>query len=133
MLHCAALSQRQGRRIMAAGRLITVVVEVSDLAASRHFYGDLLGLSLHDGGDNGAAGDRWIDGAHAALSWSEGAFLHFSLYQAKSEVTRSAQLAFASDDLAGDHARLAAAGVRVEHGPRAEPWGQTARYRDPDG
>ena len=105
---------------MAAGRLITVVIEVADLAASLGFYRDLLGLGLHRGADNDAPGDRWISGDHAAMSWSDGAFLHFSLYQAKGEVTRSAQLAFSSDDLAGDHARLAAAGATIEHPPRPE-------------
>src|SRR5512143_3519726 len=117
MLRCAGLSQRQGEGPMAAGRLITVVIEVSDLTAARRFYGDLMGLPLHVGSDNGAPGDRWIDGEHAALSWSDGAYLHFSLYKSKGEVTRSAQLAFATDDLAGDHARLAAAGVPIEHPP----------------
>ena len=118
---------------MATGRLITVVIEVADLAASLAFYRDALGLDLHAGADNEAAGDRWISGAHAAISWGGGAFLHFSLYQSKGEVTRGAQLAFASDDLVADHARLTAAGVCVVHPPRPEPWGATSRYSDPDG
>src|SRR5260221_2151269 len=118
---------------MAAGRLITVVVEVSDLAASVRFYRDQLGLPLHPGGDNGAGEDRWISGEHAAVSWHDGAFLHFSLYQAKSDVTRAVQLGFPTDNLAGDHARLLAAGAPVIHLPRPEPWGPTARYPDPDG
>ena len=118
---------------MTIGRLIAVVIEVSDLAASTAFYRDHLGLDLHAGADNGAGDDRWISGEHAAISWAGGAFLHFSLYQSKAEVTRNAQLAFASDDLAADHARLVAAGVAVIHPPRPEPWGATARYSDPDG
>jgi catechol 2,3-dioxygenase-like lactoylglutathione lyase family enzyme len=118
---------------MDAGRLITVVLEVSDLAASTAFYRDQLGLPLHPGGDNGADSDRWISGEHAAMSWRDGAFLHFSLYAAKDEVTRSAQLGFDTPDLAAAHARLAAARAPVVHPPRHEPWGQTARYRDPDG
>ena len=118
---------------MVAGRLNAVIVEVSDLAASARFYRDLLGLQLHTGGDNEAGDDRWISGDHAALSWSDGAYLHFSLYQSKGEVTRSAQLGFSCDDLAATHARLVAAGVPVIHPPRPEPWGYTARYRDPDG
>lgn len=118
---------------MPAKRLITLVLEVSSLEASLAFYRDLLGLPLHAGADNGAGGDRWISGDHAAMSWTGGDFLHFSLYQAKSEVTRAAQVAFDTDDLDADHARLAAAGVDVIHPPRPEPWGRTARYRDPDG
>jgi catechol 2,3-dioxygenase-like lactoylglutathione lyase family enzyme len=119
--------------MMAARRLITLVLEVSDLAASVRFYRDHLGLPLHEGADNEAGDDRWISGEHAALSWHDGAFLHFSLYQAKSEVTRCAQVGFPTDDIEGDHARLIAAGVPVIHPPRAEPWGETARYADPDG
>jgi catechol 2,3-dioxygenase-like lactoylglutathione lyase family enzyme len=118
---------------MTVGRVITLVLEVEDLEASTRFYRDALGLDLHSGGDNGAPGDRWISGAHAALSWTEGAFMHFSLYQAKSEVTRAAQVGFPVDDLAAAHARMTEAGVTVVHGPRPEPWGETARYRDPDG
>ena len=118
---------------MTTGRLITVVLEVSDLAASRAFYGGLLQLALHTGADNQAADDRWISGAHAALSWTDGAFLHFSLYQAKAEVTRSVQLGFDTPDLAAAHARLTTGGAEVIHPPRAEPWGATARYADPDG
>jgi len=118
---------------MSAGRLITVVLEVSDLVASTVFYRDQLGLPLHPGGDNEADGDRWISGEHAAMSWQDGAFLHFSLYAAKDEVTRSAQLGFDTADLVAAHARLTDAGAAVVHPPRQEPWGQTARYRDPDG
>ena len=118
---------------MAAGRLITLVLEVSDLEASVRFYRDLLGLALHPGADNAAGEDRWISGEHAALSWYDGAFLHFSLYQSKGEVTRAAQVAFATTDLDADHARLVAAGAPIVHPPRLEPWGATARYRDPDG
>ena len=117
---------------MPAGRLITLVLEVADLAASVRFYRDQLGLDLHSGADNHAPGDRWISGGHAALSWRD-SFLHFSLYQSKGEVTRGAQLGFPTDDIAADHARLVAAGVPVIHAPRAEPWGQTSRYGDPDG
>ena len=118
---------------MATGRLITVVLEVSDLASSVRFYREVLRLDLHEGGDNEADGDRWISGDHAAISWGDGAFLHLSLYQAKDAVTRGVQLGFATDDLAADHARLVRLGVHVIHPPREEPWGDTARYADPDG
>jgi lactoylglutathione lyase len=118
---------------MPVGRMTTLVLEVADLAAATQFYGDLIGLSLHRGADNHAPGDRWISGDHAALSWTDGAFLHFSLYQSKGEVTRGAQVGFASDDLAAAHARMVEGGATVIHPPRPEPWGETARYADPDG
>jgi len=110
------------------------VLEVSDLERSLRFYRDQLGLPLHredHARETGA--DRWISGAHAALSWNDGAFLHFALYQTKGVVTRDVQLGFPCDDLDAAHARLAAAGVAFDHAPREEPWGRTARYRDPDG
>lgn len=118
---------------MAVRRMNTLVVEVADLAASSRFYRDGLGLDLHTGADNDAQGDRWISGDHSALSWRDGAFLHFSLYQAKSEVTRHAQIGFSCDDIAASHARMVQFGAVVIHGPRKEPWGLTARYSDPDG
>jgi len=121
-----------GERV--TGRLVLVVLEVADLARSVHFYRDLLGLPLHlEDHAPETGGDRWISGAHAATSWHDGAFLHFALYQSKGVVTKDAQLGFATDDIAAAHARLAAAGVRFDHPPRGEPWGLTARYRDPDG
>jgi predicted enzyme related to lactoylglutathione lyase len=48
-------------------------------------------------------------------------------------VTRDVQIGLASDALDAAHARLVAAGVPCDHAPRDEPWGRTARYRDPDG
>ena len=118
---------------MTIGRVVTIVLEVADLERSTGFYKDALGLDLHSGADNDMPGDRWISGDHAALSWRDGAFFHFALYRAKSDVTRSAQIGFSTSDLGAAHARLVAAGAPVIHPPRQEPWGQTARYGDPDG
>ena len=118
---------------MAVGRVITLVIEVTDLSASTRFYREGLGLDLHAGADNDAPGDRWISGAHAATSWTDGAFLHFALYQAKSDVTCGVQIGFPSDDIAAAHAHLVDFGADVIHPPRPEPWGVTARYSDPDG
>jgi catechol 2,3-dioxygenase-like lactoylglutathione lyase family enzyme len=112
-------------------RLILLVLEVENLAASLAFYRNLIGIPLVEDKDHGG-GDRWISGEQAALSWG-GSFLHFALYQSKGAVTRDVQIGFPTDDLAAAHSRLTAAGVPVSHGPRDEPWGATARYRDPDG
>ena len=117
---------------MALGRLALVVLEVEDLDRSLAFYRDLLGLPL-ERGDHDIDDDRWISGDHAATSWSEGAFLHLALYRSKGVVTRNAQIGFMTDELDRLHGRLAAAGQRVDHPPRSEPWGRTARYYDPDG
>jgi len=114
------------------GRLILVVLEVENLDASLHFYRDILGVPVKPDKDHGG-NDRWISGEHAATSWHEGAFLHFALYQSKSVVTRGVQRGLATDDLEAAHKRVVAAGAKVAHGPRDEPWGKTARYVDPDG
>lgn len=117
-------------------RLVTVVLEVSDLERSVALYRDAFGLDLHiddhRGADHGD-GDQWISGRHAATSWTDGAFLHFALYEAKVEPTARAQVAFRVDDIATAHEVAVAAGAEVLHAPRREPWGTSARYRDPDG
>lgn len=117
-------------------RLVTIVLEVADLDRSVALYAGVLGLDLHVDDHVGAghgADDRWIGGRHAATSWTDGAFLHFALYEAKDAPTARAQLAFRVEDLSAAHAAMTAAGVPVLHPPRAEPWGTSARYRDPDG
>jgi lactoylglutathione lyase len=117
---------------MTTGRLILVVIEVENLDASIRFYRDILGIPLEPDKDHGG-NDRWISGDHAAISWDDGAFLHFALYQSKGVITRGAQIGFPTDDLEAAHQRVVAAGAKVDHGPRDEPWGRTARYVDPDG
>jgi len=114
-------------------RLNALVLEVADLDRAAALYRDGFGIDLHDG-DGHVAGDRWIGGRHAAISWYDGAFLHFSLYQAKSsQKAVGAQVGFEVDDLDEAHARALAAGAVLVHPPRDEPWGRTARYVDFDG
>jgi predicted enzyme related to lactoylglutathione lyase len=120
--------------LSGTGRLAAIVLEVSDLARSAAFYRDAIGLVLHVGADNEAGDDRWISGDHVAISWSDGAYLHFALYQAKtSQPSTMTQVGFMTEDLKAAHNRAVAAGAEVVHEPRPEPWGRTARYRDPDG
>ena len=117
-------------------RLVTIVLEVADLDRSARLYREGFGLDLHlsdhQGADHGAS-DRWISGHHAATTWTSGAFLHFALYEAKGQPTTGAQLSFEVHDIVAAHATAEAAGAVVLHGPRSEPWGTSARYRDPDG
>ncbi len=113
-------------------RPVAIVLEVADLDRSVRLYRDAFGIDLrlsqHD------ADDRWIGGRHAARSWSEGTFFHFALYAAKAgQVTTAAQLGFRVDDLDRAHEHAVAAGAEVIHGPIPQPWGRSARYRDPDG
>lgn len=85
-------------------------------------------------GSSEMVGDRWLAGRHAAYSWHDGAYLHFALYQAKSnQTTTLAQIGFIVQDLESAHARAVVAGATVLHPARPEPWGATARYLDYDG
>lgn len=117
------------------GRLVTVVLEVSDLDSAVALYRDGFGLDLqfsdHEGGDHGA-GDPWISGRHAAVTWTDGAFLHFALYESRGGRTTGAQVSFRVEDVDRAHQLAIAAGAEVLHEPRQEPWGRSARYRDFD-
>jgi predicted enzyme related to lactoylglutathione lyase len=113
------------------GRLVAVILEVSDLVSSVALYRDAFGLDLHPG-DNGVD-DRWIGGRHAEISWREGAYLHFALYPAKGQPTSGAQITLSVNDIDTAHARAVGAGIHVLHDPRTEPWGRSARYEDLDG
>ena len=117
-------------------RLVTVVLEVADLDASVRLYRDGFRLDLHasdhHGGEHGDD-DRWTSGRHAAVSWHEGEYVHFALYEAKGPPTSGAAVSFRVDDIIAAHATAVAAGAEVLHEPRREPWGTSARYRDLDG
>jgi predicted enzyme related to lactoylglutathione lyase len=119
-------------RVTNENRLVAVVFEVSDLERSLFLYRDGFGLDLHVGDHVGD--DRWTSGDHAATSWNQGAFIHFALYASKdTTVTTAAQIGFAVGDLEAAHDRAVVAGAEVVHGPKAQPWGRSARYRDFDG
>jgi catechol 2,3-dioxygenase-like lactoylglutathione lyase family enzyme len=110
-----------------------VLIRASNLERSSHFYRDLVGIPLEPG-DNRRPGDPWLGGGHYEHSWREGSYLHFSVYPGTAENhTSGAHLGFQVEDLPLVHQRLVKAGVPVLHPPRAEPWGTTARYADPDG
>lgn len=121
---------------MDGTRLVTVVLEVEDLDRAVALYRDGFGLDLHlsdhRGGALGAA-DRWISGRHAAITWTDGEYLHFALYESKGERTSGAQVNLRVQQLEEAHRTAVAAGAEVIHEPRAEPWGWSARYRDHDG
>ena len=113
-------------------RLVTVVLTVSDLDRALDEYGTGFGLDLHVDAHKGD--DPWTSGRHAATTWTAGAFMHFALYESKTgAVTQLAQVAFRVTDLTAAHDRAVAAGIEVVHGPRPQPWGTSARYRDSDG
>jgi len=116
-------------------RLIFVALNASDLDRSLAFYRDAFEIDFHTD-TNEPESDPWYGGRHSAFSWTDGAFLHFALFPARNPerpVSRDAQIGFNVADIGAAHAHAVAAGAEVVHEPRDEPWGATARYRDPDG
>jgi catechol 2,3-dioxygenase-like lactoylglutathione lyase family enzyme len=116
-------------------RLTFIALNVSSLDRSVSFYRDALGIDLH-ASHNEPADDPWLGGPHASYSWSDGAYIHFAIFPAlppERPVSRGTEIGFDVPDVQAAHQRALAAGVEVAHAPRAEPWGTTARYRDPDG
>ena len=63
------------------GRMVFVALHTSGLEKSIAFYRDVFGVPLEP--DNRPGDDAWIGGSHAELSWREGAYLHFALFQRK--------------------------------------------------
>jgi predicted enzyme related to lactoylglutathione lyase len=113
-------------------RLVTVVLTVSDLDRAVRIYGGGFGLDFHF--DDHQGDEVWTTGRHAATSWTDGAFMHFALYETKDGTsTTGAQIAFRVTDIETAHQRALGAGVEVVHGPKSQPWGTSARYRDDDG
>jgi catechol 2,3-dioxygenase-like lactoylglutathione lyase family enzyme len=115
--------------------MIFIALNVSDVERSVAFYENAFGLEFHCD-ENEPKSDVWYGGYHAAISWTQGSFLHFALFPAllpQRPVSRDAQLGLSVDNIHIAHEKAASSGARIEHGPRPEPWGVTARYRDPDG
>ena len=113
-------------------RLVTIVLTVSDLDRAVNLYRDGFGLNLHI--DDHLGDDIWTTGRHAATSWTDGAFMHFALYESKDgSTTTGAQIAFRVDDIDTAHRRAVGSGAEVIHDPKPQPWGTSARYRDYDG
>lgn len=113
-----------------APRLVTVVLVVSNLDRAVELYSAGFGLDLHI--DDHAGPDPWTTGRHAAVSWTNGAFMHFALYEKKDGSRASgAQVAFGVADLDAAHQRATAAGAEVLHAPLPQPWGRSARLQGP--
>jgi hypothetical protein len=118
-----------------SSRLIFIALNVSDLERSRAFYHSAFGIDFH-ADTNEPLSDPWYGGLHAAYSWTDGAYLHFAIFPAAPPgrpTSRDVQIGFGVGDIDSSHAKAVSAGAVVVHPPRAEPWGRTSRYRDPDG
>jgi catechol 2,3-dioxygenase-like lactoylglutathione lyase family enzyme len=102
-----------------------VLVRPADLNRSRHFYADVLGLAIYrEFGSPASPGVVFFLGP---------GFLEVSGHS-DGPPGRSVMVWLQVRDVAAEHRRLAAAGVRVVQAPRTEPWGLTEMWiEDPDG
>jgi catechol 2,3-dioxygenase-like lactoylglutathione lyase family enzyme len=105
-----------------------ILVRPADLARTRHFYRDLLGLAVYR--EFGPPDDPGL------VFFLGSGFLEVS---GQAEGPPAAQggpvmIWLQVRDVAAEHARLAAAGVPIVRGPAAEHWGLTEMWiEDPDG
>jgi catechol 2,3-dioxygenase-like lactoylglutathione lyase family enzyme len=102
-----------------------ILLHPVDLARSRNFYRDVLGLAVYR--EFGPVADPSV------VFFLGGGLLEISGPTA-SRPGRSAQIWLQVRDVQAEHERLAGAGVRVLREPRLEPWGLTEMWiEDPDG
>jgi catechol 2,3-dioxygenase-like lactoylglutathione lyase family enzyme len=101
-----------------------ILLHPSDLARTRHFYREILGLAVYrEFGDPAALGTVFFLG---------GGFLEVSGSATASVPTVALWLQVR--DLAAEHERLAAAGAPITRAPELEPWGLREMWlADPDG
>lgn len=111
-------------------RLNTVTVYVSDQQKSLDFYVEKLGFEKRADREMGPAG-RWIEvcpaNAATGLVLARG-----DVFERQDRVGSSADLVFATDDVAAAHKTLVARGVAVTE-PDVQAWGTSIVVTDPDG
>jgi catechol 2,3-dioxygenase-like lactoylglutathione lyase family enzyme len=102
-----------------------ILLRPTDLDRSRRFYRDTLGLAVYR--EFGPADDPGL-----VFFLGQG-FLEVSGHAA-TPPGRSVMIWIQVRDVGAEHARLAAAGVRISREPLAEPWGLVEMWiEDPDG
>jgi catechol 2,3-dioxygenase-like lactoylglutathione lyase family enzyme len=102
-----------------------VLLRPVDLARTRVFYRDVLGLAVHR--EFGDPANRSV------VFFLGGGFLELS-GPAQPAARPNASLWLQVRDVAGEHARLAGSGVAIVQPPRQEPWGLIEMWiADPDG
>src|SRR3984893_19201106 len=102
-----------------------ILLRPSDLDRSRRFYRDVLGLAIYR--EFGPAEDPGV-----VFFLGQG-LLEVSGHEAD-PAGRSVMIWIQVRDVRAEHARLAAAGVRVIREPVTEPWGLVEMWiEDPDG
>ena len=116
-------------------RVATVALLVRDYDEAIAFYVGALGFDLLADADLGG-GERWVrvapPGGGAALLLARAATPDQAA-RVGDQAGGRVWLFLETDDAARDHARFTAAGVVFEEGPRREPYGRVAVFRDPYG
>lgn len=121
---------------MSFRRLGAVTVLVDDYDRALAFYRDGLGFAVVADTDLGG-GKRWV-----LVAPRPDAETRLLLARAGDDAQRvrigdqaggRVFLFLETDDFAGDHARVAAAGATFLEAPRREPYGTVAVFRDPYG
>lgn len=101
-----------------------ILLRPSDPRRSQSFYRDVLGLAVHR---------EFGPAEHPGVVFFLGSGLLEVSGQSEERPTGLA-LWLQVRDIAAEHHRLAAAGVRVTQSPRLEPWGLVEMWiEDPDG
>jgi predicted enzyme related to lactoylglutathione lyase len=102
-----------------------VLLRPSNLAHSRRFYRDVLGLAVYR--EFGPADDPGV------VFFVGSGFLEVS-GTSSGAAGQALQIWLQIRDIRAEHERLSAAGVRVLREPRTEPWGLIEMWlEDPDG
>jgi catechol 2,3-dioxygenase-like lactoylglutathione lyase family enzyme len=102
-----------------------ILLRPADLAVSRHFYRDVLGLAVYR--EFGSPDDPGI------VFFLGSGFLEVS-GQSDGVTGRTVMIWLQVRDIQAERDRLAAAAVRIVREPAAEPWGLTEMWiEDPDG
>ena len=102
-----------------------ILLHPADLARSREFYRDVLGLAIYR--EFGSSTDPGV------VFFLGPGFLEISGYSAGTG-GHSVMIWLQVRDLNAEHERLAAAGARILREPVTEPWGLTEMWiEDPDG
>ena len=102
-----------------------VLLTPSDPAATRHFYGEVLGLAI--------AREFGPPEHQGTVYFTGGGFLEVS-GQAPARPAAGIRLWLQVRDVAAEHSRLVALGAQIDRAPVLEPWGLIEMWlRDPDG
>ena len=120
-------------------RLALVTLVVPDYDEAIAFYTGALGFELRADTPLGD-GKRWVVCAPTAPAGATESALLLAVADGPAQLARigdqtGGRVGFFlhTDDFAGDHARLRAAGVEFLESPREEPYGIVAVFRDPYG